>query len=411
MARKTVDTYRSAFSEYQIVRPIGEGGSGIVYEVTDVDSRRYALKAVTPEKATSQKLKRFQNEIRFCQRTDHKNIMRVLDTGRSAFGSPFYVMELYPSTLEEQLGKLKPTEVLPVFSEILNGTEAAHLQSVTHRDLKPRNIMCSPQTNLYVVADFGIASFAEDELYTAVETQTNQRLANFQYAAPEQRTPGRFVDSKADIYALGLMLNQMFTGHIPLGTDFRKIESVAPDFAFLDQLVDEMIRQDPTQRPAVAAVKLQLIARQQQFVSLQKVNELTGQVVPEETITDPLVADPIRPTKFDYEDGRLLVTLSRPPNQEWIQVFQNQATQQFVGMGPTYTTFHRALFTVPVRKEIVVQQRNYVEGWIRNANGLYEEFVRRNIESRKREREQALQRELLKERERQEVLKLLSGSR
>jgi len=310
MARTTVDTYRSAFSEYQIVRRIGEGGSGIVYEVTDVDSRRYALKAVTPEKATRQRLKRFQNEIRFCQRTDHKNIMRVLDTGRSANGSPFYVMELYPCTLEEQLGKLKPTEVLPVFSEILNGTEAAHLQRVTHRDLKPRNIVCDPQANLYVVADFGIASFAEDELYTAVETQPNQRLANFQYAAPEQRTPGRVVDSKADIYALGLMLNQMFTGHIPLGTDFRKIASVAPDFAYLDQLVDEMIRQDPAQRPAVADVKSQLIARQQQFVSLQKVNELTGQVVPEETVTDPLVADPIRATNFDYEDGLLLEAIS-----------------------------------------------------------------------------------------------------
>jgi len=103
--------------------------------------------------------------------------------------------------------------------------------------------------------------------------------------------------------------------------------------------------------------------------------------------------------------------LSRLPNAQWIQVFQNQATQQFVGMGPIHTTFHRSLFTVPVRKDIVVQQRNYVEGWIRNANGLYEEFVKSNIESRQREREQALQRELLKERERQEVLKLLSGSR
>jgi serine/threonine protein kinase len=410
MARTTVDTYRSAFSEYQTVRRIGEGGSGIVYEVIDPDSRRFALKAVTPEKATKQRLKRFQNEIRFCQRTDHKNIVRVLDTGRSLLGSPFYVMELYPCTLEEQLGRLKPAEVLQVFSEILNGTEAAHLQNVTHRDLKPRNIMCNPQGGLYVIADFGIASFAEDELYTLVETRPDQRLANFQYAAPEQRTPGRAVDSKADIYALGLILNQMFTGQIPIGTEFTKIGSIAPEFSYLDPLVEEMIRQDPTRRPSIADIKSQLIARQQQFISLQKVHELTKQVVPQGAVDDPLVIDPIRPTNFDYEDGHLLITLSRFPNPEWIRLFQSQATQQFLNMGPERTTFQGAHAVVPVRIEIVVQQKKYVEGWIRNANGLYEEFVKHRIETQSREKEETLRRELQKERDRQEVLKLLSES-
>lgn len=198
-----MDAYTSAFTEYTVVRPIGEGGSGIVYEVTDAEARHYALKAVTPQKATTQKLKRFQNEIRFCQQTTHRNIVRILDTGRSSLGASFYVMELYPCTLQEQLGKLGAAEVLPVFSEILNGVEAAHLQHVTHRDLKPQNILCNAESNVYVVADFGIASFEEEELYTAVETQRNERLANFQYSAPEQRTRGREIGSKADVYALG----------------------------------------------------------------------------------------------------------------------------------------------------------------------------------------------------------------
>jgi serine/threonine protein kinase len=407
MPRATSDFYRSAFTEYRIVRQIGEGGSGIVYEVTDAEAHRYALKAVTIQKATTQKLKRFQNEIRFCQRTDHKNVVKILDTGRSTGGSPFYVMELYPCTLAEQFGKLKPEEALPAFSEVLNGVEAAHLSHVTHRDLKPRNILCDPEGKVYVVADFGVAAFAEEELYTSIETHPNQRLANFQYAAPEQRTPGRAVDSKADIYALGLILNQMFTGDIPLGTQFRKIEPVAPAFAYLDDLVDQMIRQDAAERPSIAEVKQQLIARPQRFVSLQKINELTHQVVPEETATDPLIVKPIFPSSFDYEDGRLLVALSQIPNPTWIEVFRTQSSTSFVGMGPDKVTFHRAIAAIPTRKNIVVQQKGYVEGWIRNANGLYQESVQRKTALERRKREEALRLQLEKERERQEILKLL----
>jgi serine/threonine protein kinase len=259
-------------------------------------------------------------------------------------------MELYPCTLQEQLGRLEPAEVLPVFSEILNGVEAAHLQHVAHRDLKPQNILCNPQSNVYVVADFGIASLAEEELYTAVETQRNERLANFQYAAPERRTRGREITSKADVYALGLVLNQMFTGEIPLGTQFKKVQAVAPMFSYLDEIVDEMIRQDPAQRPSIADVKRELIARQQQFVSLQKIDQLTKQVVPEDSLTDPLVLNPIRAENFDYRDGQMLVTLSAVPNPKWISQFHNQATTSFLGMGPGSTTFQGAIAAVRTTK-------------------------------------------------------------
>jgi len=83
----------------QLFVRFGEGGSGTVYEVASSDSSRYALKALSPQKATPDKLKRFQNEIRFYQRIEHKNIVRILDTGRSVQGMPFYVMDLFPCTL------------------------------------------------------------------------------------------------------------------------------------------------------------------------------------------------------------------------------------------------------------------------------------------------------------------------
>lgn len=196
----------------------------------------------------------------------------------------------------------------------------------------------------------------------------------------------------------------MFTGEIPLGTQFKKVRAVAPMFSYLDEVVDEMIRQAPDQRPSIADVKKQLIARKQQFVSLQRINELTKQVVPED---DPLIVDPIRAQDFDYRDGQMLITLSRVPNPQWIQEFQNQAATSFVGMGPGRTTFQGAIASVPTRKNIVVQQKSYFEGWMRNANGLYEQAVKRRIEGEKRRRERELQQQLAKERERQEILKLL----
>jgi serine/threonine protein kinase len=76
MSRKIQETFRSAFAEYVVANPVGEGGSGTVYEVADAESRRFALKAIDPGKSTSQKLKRFQNEIRFCRQTVHPNVVR-----------------------------------------------------------------------------------------------------------------------------------------------------------------------------------------------------------------------------------------------------------------------------------------------------------------------------------------------
>jgi serine/threonine protein kinase len=411
MPKGSDEVFGSAFRTYTIFEKIGEGGSGSVYKVRDDDSKVYALKALDPYKATSQKLLRFQNEIKFCQQTIHGNIVRVLDTGRSTAGRSFYVMDLYPCTLQDRIGKLKHEEILPVFSQILDGIDAAHLKLVIHRDLKPQNILCDPKRNLLVVADFGIARFAEEDLYMAVETEHGERLANFQYAAPEQKVRDRKVTSKADVYALGLMLNQMFTGEIPQGTEYKKIESVAPSFLFLDELVEQMIRQDSAQRPSVEETKKQLIAREQRFITLQKINDLTKQVIPAGEITDRLVLNPIQVQSVDYRDGNLLITLSQAPNPLWIQKFVHQATTQFIGYGPNTVTFGGPRASIPTKESIVVQQKSYFEGWVRNANGLYEQEVRRQLVDQQRRQEQELQQQLAKERERERILSLLNAAR
>ena len=139
---------------------------------------------------------------------------------------------------------------------MLDGVEAAPLQGVVHRDLKPENILTDSVTGAIAIADFGVAHFTEDLLVTLVETSPAQRLANFLYAAPEQRAPGLDVGTPADIYSIGLLVNELFTGVVPHGTDYKEIAEISREHGYLDPLVEMMLRQAPNDRPqAIAEIK------------------------------------------------------------------------------------------------------------------------------------------------------------
>lgn len=180
-----------------------------MYEVEDEDGKRYALKCLKPEGLTTQRVKRFKNEIAFCARKEHRNIVPIVDWGfvqRAGDRLPFYVMPIYQTTLRRLMRDgIPPERVLPWFGQLLDGLEAAHLMEVWHGDLKPENLLYDPDPDLLVISDFGIAHFAEPLLQTMVETRASERLANFRYAAPEQRTEG-MVDHRADVYALGAQI-------------------------------------------------------------------------------------------------------------------------------------------------------------------------------------------------------------
>lgn len=215
--------FETAFDTYTVVRQVGSGGSGVVFLVRNSDGNDLALKVLDRSKAPRQKVKRFQNEIQFCQRQVSERIVRVLDYGQASYASLFYVMPYYPSTLRDLIKKQLPnTERLALYVQILDSVEAAHLLGVFHRDIKPENLLYDAGVNRIVLADFGIARFTEDELLTLVETGPSERLANFVYAAPEQRVRGKTVGMPADIYALGLILNEMFTGEVPQGSGFKQ---------------------------------------------------------------------------------------------------------------------------------------------------------------------------------------------
>lgn len=262
----STDAFQTAFNTYTKGRKIGDGGSGWVYEARDSHGELWAVKVLDPARATPERLKRFKNEHLFSSRNQHPNIITMVDHGIATVrgtATSFLVMPRFDCSLRDLMREgIKPEQVVGYFSQILEGIKEAHDRGVVHRDLKPENVLYLTRSDRLVVADFGIAHFAQEDLFTAVETGSHERLANFQYAAPEQRIRGGEVSLAADIYALGLMLNELFTGQVPHGTDYTTIESVAPELAYLDGLVAQMIRQNPEARPPVAQVRSMLESSQ-----------------------------------------------------------------------------------------------------------------------------------------------------
>ena len=263
--RKTPETFETAFGTFKVQGVLGEGGTGRVFDVQDEDGISWAIKCLQPTALTRDRVKRFKNEIVFCSKNRHVNIVSVTDWGLVDIAGnrvPFYVMQRFPSTLRQQMRTgIEPDDVLLLFDQLLAGIETAHGMNVWHRDLKPENVLYDPSAKHLVIADFGIAHFAEAVLHTLVETSHRDRLANFQYAAPEQRAFG-VVDHRADVYALGLILNEMFTGEVLQGTGHKSIGSVAPDFAYLDPVVDRMVRQSSAERPtSIAEIRAALADR------------------------------------------------------------------------------------------------------------------------------------------------------
>lgn len=404
--------FETAFDSYTIKSKIGEGGSGTVWKASDTESHIVALKVLDPRKATKTKRKRFRNEIFFCLRNTHDNIVHVLDYGLDQTKPEpalFYVMPYYPSTLRTLMSAgLPPDEVLPTFAHILDGVEAAHLLGTCHRDLKPENILCNPARDELVVADFGIARFTEEQRYTDPKTRPQDRLANFQYAAPEQRARGRTVDKRADIYALGLVLNEMFTGELALGTGYLTIERVASDYSYLDPIVDMMIRQAPDDRiESIGELKKELVARGLGFVREQKLNRLKTTVIPESDPDDPLIDNPIAYTgEVGYEDPHLVLSLNQEAPHDWIEVFRNIHYRYAVpGADPGSVDFEGdqaviRLYNDTQANDIVNHFKNYVKLANQDYRRLREEEQRQR---RERER-QKLEADIKAEEKRKAVL-------
>ena len=248
---KAQQTFQTIFDVYTPQGSIGEGGSGRVVRVIDEAGTPHALKYLKPQAMTTQKAKRFRNELTFCFRNTHRNIITVEDWGLAEAEGvqvPFYVMPIFPKTLRSVMKESKkPEDLIPLFIQVLDGIEEAHKKGIWHRDLKPENILVDETNRQVAITDFGVAHFSE-LVQTEIETRPHERLANFRYAAPEQRSNGP-VDHRADIYALGLILYEMLTAELLQGTSHLRIALIHPNLAALDQLIEWMSSQMPSDRP------------------------------------------------------------------------------------------------------------------------------------------------------------------
>ena len=388
-------SFVTAFATYVSDNIIGEGGSGRVYQAQDESGKPFAIKLLDPSKATRDKLKRFRNEHAFCSNMDHPNIVKVVDYGvvdLSGKSAPFFVMPLYDGSLRHLMqANMSSEEKLRMYGKVLDGVEAAHLRGVVHRDIKPENILFADGGREIVVADFGIARFAEDELHTLIETKADARLANFLYAAPEQRTPGKEVDARADIFALGLILNELFTHAVPQGTGYRTIGNSAPEVSYLDSIVERMLsnmRKDRLQ--SVDEVKARLTGHKNEFIARQELDAASKRVLPTATAFGDLYDNAPKIISFDWDGRALSLEFDREITRDWIIALQNMGNYTFFdGAEPARFRFIGNKGYIESRPDDIQRTIDLFKEWIPIAHGVYRhtlEAGRRRAEEVERER-------------------------
>ena len=234
---------------YEIVRLVGRGGMGAVYEARQLDlERRVALKILPQELgADAVFAERFRREARVLGRLEHANILEVFEFGESAAGHLFYAMPYVEGgDLGARLksGPLPQGEALRMVKEICAALEAAHAQGVIHRDIKPSNILLTADGTVKV-ADFGIAVL--DDKPKERFTFTGVAVGTMEYAAPEQAA-GTSVDRRSDLYSLGVICYEVLTGQFPRGIfDPPSKVNTAVDPA-VDAVVHTAMQSDPARR-------------------------------------------------------------------------------------------------------------------------------------------------------------------
>ena len=214
---------------YQLLQKIGEGGCGVVYLAEQIEPlrRRVALKVIKPGMDTHSVIARFEAERQALALMDHPHIARVLDAGTTGAGRPFFVMELVHGirvTDYCEQNNLSTQQRLQVFIQVCQAVQHAHQKGIIHRDLKPSNILVTSDHGVLCpkVIDFGIAKATADVQLTerTLQTRLDQFIGTPAYMSPEQAEfNAADIDTRTDIYSLGVLLYELLTGYPPFDTE------------------------------------------------------------------------------------------------------------------------------------------------------------------------------------------------
>jgi len=222
---RSIEGPGAVIGRYRLLQQIGEGGFGTVYmaEQKQPVKRKVALKIIKLGMDTKQVIARFEAERQALAMMDHPNIARVLDAGATETGRPFFVMELVkgvPITEYCDTESLRTRDRLDLFIDVCRAVQHAHQKGIIHRDIKPSNVMITLHDGKPVpkVIDFGIAKATNRDLTDkTLFTEYHQLIGTPAYMSPEQaEMSGLDLDTRSDIYSLGVLLYELLTGTTPV---------------------------------------------------------------------------------------------------------------------------------------------------------------------------------------------------
>lgn len=240
---------------YRIEGELGDGGMATVYRGTQLSLQRpVAIKVLKHQLADDPSIRaRFEKESLIIARLNHPNIIHVIDQGLTAEDMPYFVMEYAKSIDLEQAmkqGGVSTNRILDIFIQISKALAYAHKNRVIHRDIKPANILVDYEGNVRVL-DFGIAHFYGDE-GSVHNTGKGDVMGTYAYMAPEQRESADAVGPRSDLYSLGVMMYQFFTGQLPQGRYSDPAQLNSKMLPALNSLILQCLEEDPDKRPASA---------------------------------------------------------------------------------------------------------------------------------------------------------------
>ncbi len=249
---------------YHILEKIGEGGMATVYKGVQFSLKRPVAIKVLQKKMVEQSsvLDRFKRESLIIARLNHPNIIHIIDRGITSEGMPYFIMEYVEGmdlSAAVNTGSPGLNRKLDIITQICKALSYAHKNGVIHRDIKPSNILIDLEGNVHVL-DFGIAQFYDDEDPEFQHTCTGTIMGTPDYMSPEQRSSTGYVTALSDLYSLGVVMYEMFTGVKPVGR-FKLPREFSPGLPeSVQEVIISCLEAEPADRPDSAdEIKDQLL--------------------------------------------------------------------------------------------------------------------------------------------------------